>query len=226
MTEVTATEQVGAAADPSVRQFSTEELVQIRNERRSRIKVARLHHHAIGTSDMEKTRQFYEDILGLPMVSSLKETINPSTGERDPYLHCFFEMKDGSCIAFFQFANRGPTQQIPRDAFDHHLAISVPDFDDLQLLKDRLEENGYATAGVDHGFCFSVYVRDPNGMALELTADPDNEIEINEDYARTAHAEYEGWMKRQDYEANNEGRNGGVYPMKTSPVEDIVKAMG
>ena len=203
-----------------------DELLKVRTARRGKARIARLHHHAVGTRDMEKTRQFYEDILGMPMVSALKETINPTTGEWDPYLHCFFEMKDGSCLAFFQFARRGPTQEIPRNGFDLHIAVSVPDFDDLQLLKDRLEEAGYATAGIDHGFCYSVYVRDPNGMTLELTADPANELQINEDYARTAHEEYQSWMTDQDYEANNKGRDGGIFPMKTSSPEEIQAAIG
>jgi glyoxylase I family protein len=211
--------QCGIAAEPELRELS-----KIRSERRAKEMVARLHHHAIRTDDMEKTRVFYEEILEMPMVSALKEMIDPTTGAETPYLHCFFEMKDGSAIAFFQFLGRNPAPKTPQDIFDHHLAVSVPNFDDLQKIKDRLEAKGYPTAGIDHGFCYSLYVRDPNGMALELVGDPENELEINEAYARTAHEEYHGWLN-QEYQANNEERNNGTFPMKSSSLEEMMRVL-
>ena len=53
--------------------------------------------------DMAAMRRFYEDILGMPMVSALKENHGAGTDREDPFVHCFFEMADGSCLAFFQF---------------------------------------------------------------------------------------------------------------------------
>jgi catechol-2,3-dioxygenase len=206
-------------AEPELRELS-----KIRSERRAKEMVARLHHHAIRTDDMEKTRVFYEDILEMPMVSAQKEMIDPTTGAETPYLHCFFEMKDGSAIAFFQFLGRDPAPKTPQDIFDHHLAVLVPNFDDLQKIKARLEAKGYPTAGIDHGFCYSLYVRDPNGMALELVGDPENELEINEDYARSAPEDYRRWLNKK-YEANNEGRNAGTFPMKTSSLEEMMKVL-
>lgn len=204
--------------------FSIDELKTVREARRGKAMIARLHHHAIRTDDMETTRIFYEELLGMPMVSALKEMIDPTTGAANPYLHCFFEMRDGSCIAFFQFLGRDAAPKTPQDVFDHHLAILVPDFADLKTIKARLEAAGHATAGIDHGFCYSLYVRDPNGMALELVGDPENELEINEAYARSAHEEYRGWLDKQ-YVANNEGRNNGVFPMEPSSYEDLMKVL-
>jgi glyoxylase I family protein len=205
-------------------QVATKNLMEIRAKRREKEMIARLHHHAIRTDDMEKTRVFYEDILEMPMVSAQKETVAPTTGATDPYLHCFFEMKDGSSIAFFQFLGRATAPKMPQDVFDHHFAVSVPNFDHLKTIKERLEEHGYNTAGIDHGFCYSLYVRDPNGMALELVGDPENELEINEEYARTARSDYQSWQNK-DYQPNNEGRNAGVYPMKTSSLDDLMKVL-
>ncbi|MDB5579221.1 MAG: bleomycin resistance protein [Bradyrhizobium sp.] len=199
-------------------------LKRAREARRGSEMVARLHHHAVRTDDMEKTRIFYEDILEMPMVSAQKEMVDPTTGARDPFLHCFFEMKDGSCIAFFQFLGREQAPLMPQDVFDHHLAVSVPNFEDLRKIKDRLEANGYNTAGIDHGYCYSLYVRDPNGMALELVGDPDNELAINEAFAQTAKADYQAWMNKE-YDAKNEGGDKGVYPMQPSSFEDILKVL-
>src|SRR5882672_9015879 len=107
------------------------ELQAMRDARRSRNSIRRLHHHAIRTDDMEATRHFYEDILGMPLVSAFRETRDPTTGRETPFLHCFFEMGDGGCLAFFQFLPdaRGPAPKLPQDGIDHHLAVSVPAFD-------------------------------------------------------------------------------------------------
>src|SRR6201995_5096540 len=54
-----------------------------------------LHHNAYRCRDSEETRGFYEDFLGLRFVSAFE--IDGGRG-----LHSFFEMEDGSCLAFFQ----------------------------------------------------------------------------------------------------------------------------
>ncbi len=54
-----------------------------------------LHHNAYRCRDSEETRTFYEDFLGLRMVSAFE--INEGRA-----LHTFFEMDDGSCLAFFE----------------------------------------------------------------------------------------------------------------------------
>jgi len=52
---------------------------------------------------MEAVRRFYEDFLGLPMVTSLVADFDVVTKAKSNYIHCFFQLADGSCIAFFQF---------------------------------------------------------------------------------------------------------------------------
>jgi catechol 2,3-dioxygenase-like lactoylglutathione lyase family enzyme len=197
-------------------------LQAIRRERRLKNPIRRLHHHATRTDDMEATRRFYEDMLGLPLVSTLKEEIDPTTGKATPYLHCFFEMGDGSCIAFFAFApgGRGKAPLTPQDAFDHHIAISINNFDELKRIRDRLIANNYPVAGIDHGFCYSMYVRDPNQMLVELVADPENELEMNEAFAAEAHSELERW-NRGDYTVNNLDRGTMDYPLGSSTVPEI-----
>ena len=54
-----------------------------------------LHHNAYRCRDSEETRGFYEDFLGLRLVSAFE--IDEGRG-----LHSFFEMDDGSCLAFFE----------------------------------------------------------------------------------------------------------------------------
>ena len=59
-----------------------------------------LHHTAYRCRDSEQTRRFYEDFLGLPLVHSLEISIT-KTGRDTKVLHTFYEMDDGSCLAFF-----------------------------------------------------------------------------------------------------------------------------
>ncbi len=205
---------------------SRHELQQIRDRRRQKSRVKRMHHHALRTNDMEATRHFYEDILEMPMVSALVEMVDPTRGAETPYLHCFFEMGDGSSIAFFEFADgvRGKAPKTPQDALDHHFAVSVPNFDDIEHFKKKLESEGHKAAGIDHGFCYSLYFRDPNGMLVELVADHPQELEINEGYAAVAHDELEKWQ-RAEYVENNQHRADDAYPMKTSPIDEILKVL-
>ena len=64
-----------------------------------------LHHFAWRCRDAEETRHFYEDVLGLQLVHVIRLDRVPSTGEYCPYVHVFFEMADGSNIAFFDLGD-------------------------------------------------------------------------------------------------------------------------
>ena len=121
-----------------------------------------LHHNAYRCRDSEETRTFYEDFLGLPLVSAFE--INQGRA-----LHTFFEMDDGSCLAFFEVPN-APFEFKEQDALDLHIALGVEnDVFDTMLQKAKAE--GRDVRGpVDHGFVRSIYFRDPNGYVIELTA--------------------------------------------------------
>src|SRR5688500_8377891 len=64
---------------------------------------SRLHHTAYTTKDMEKTREFYEEVIGLPLVATWSESDELFDKVRT-YCHCFFGLADGGALAFFQFA--------------------------------------------------------------------------------------------------------------------------
>ena len=121
-----------------------------------------LHHNAYRCRDSEETRGFYEDFLGLRFVSAFE--IDEGRG-----LHSFFEMDDGSCLAFFEVPGK-PFDFKRQDTLDLHIALGVePDVFDSMLDKARTE--GVEVRGpVDHGFCRSIYMRDPNGYVVKLTA--------------------------------------------------------
>ena len=127
-----------------------------------------LHHNAYRCRDSEETRAFYEDFLGLRFVSAFE--IDPSAGgEQVRALHTFFEMEDGSCLAFFEVP-RAPFDFKAQSPLDLHIALGVePETFDAMLQKAK--SAGREVRGpIDHGFVRSIYFRDPNGYVVELTA--------------------------------------------------------
>jgi len=127
-----------------------------------------LHHAAYRCRDAEETRKFYEDFLGLPLVQAF-EISETKSGRATHVLHVFFQMDDGSCVAFFEDPATPFDFKQQRD-YDLHIALEVP-HDQLQPMLDKGKAAGIESRGIaDHGGIDSVYFRDPNGYVLELTA--------------------------------------------------------
>jgi catechol 2,3-dioxygenase-like lactoylglutathione lyase family enzyme len=134
-----------------------------------------LHHNAYRCRDSEETRQFYEDFLGLPLASALAIKTT-KTGDRANVLHTFYQMDDGSFLAFFEAPDR-PFDFKEQHDFDLHIALEVePEVLERMMAKGKAQ--GIESRGVsDHGFIHSIYLRDPNGYVIELTAKTADEHE-------------------------------------------------
>lgn len=127
-----------------------------------------LHHSAYRCRDSETTRQFYETFLGLKLVASLAIK-DPPSAPKTNVLHTFYQMDDGSCLAFFE-APEMPFEFKRQQDFDLHIALEV-DEPTLLAMFQRGKEQGIETRGIaDHGMVHSIYFRDPNGYVIELTA--------------------------------------------------------
>lgn len=166
----------------------------------------RLHHNAYVTRDMEATRHFYEDLIGMPLVATWCES-DELFGKERTYCHCFFGLADGSALAFFQFADPedqalfGPA--MPPSPF-HHIALNA-DAESQALVEARLKNAGIGEPNfyvLDHGYCRSIYATDPNGMILELTVDNVEAASGNAQRRITAHNELKRWLAG-DHRSNN-----------------------
>lgn len=131
-----------------------------------------LYHFAYPCRDAEETRHFYEDILGLPLVNCMLSERVPSTGEEAPYAHFFFELGDGSYIAFFDLGkNELPAPSPNTPAWVQHFAMETESVANVLAMHERLKSFGVKALGpVDHGFVRSIYFFDPNGLRLEIAA--------------------------------------------------------
>lgn len=168
----------------------------------------RLHHTAYVSKDLEKTRAFYEDVIGLPLVATWCEA-DELFGAVRTYCHCFFGLADGSALAFFQFAHAGDQElfgpPVPPSPF-RHIALDV-DAETQAAIAERLAKAGYREPDVyvlEHGYCRSLYANDPDGMIVELTCDAPEAVRAEVVAARRgdAHRELARWLAG-DHHSNN-----------------------
>jgi catechol 2,3-dioxygenase-like lactoylglutathione lyase family enzyme len=145
-----------------------------------------LHHNAYRCRDSEETRAWYEDFLGLKLVSAFPI-------DEGRALHTFFQMDDGSCLAFFEVPGK-PFDFKRQDSLDLHIALGV-DNDVFERMLQKGRARAIEVRGpVDHGFCRSIYFRDPNGYIVELTADTGVHQEIMDPAQSKPHEALARWQ--------------------------------
>ena len=155
--------------------------------------IRKLHHNAYRCRDSEETRRFYEDFLGLPLSGSL-EIRETKSGRRTDTLHTFYQLDDGSYLAFFEAPDMPFTFKQQHD-YDLHIALEV-DEAVLEPMLAKGKARGIETRGVsDHGFIHSIYFRDPNGYVIELTAKMPNHDAAMNPAKNKARAILDGWQK-------------------------------
>ena len=119
------------------------------------------HHVAIICSDYQKSKQFYVEILGFPII---QETFRH---ERNSY-KLDLQVGDRDQIELFSFPDPPPRPSRPEAQGLRHLAFAVADLDQAVA---HLESQGVAVEAIrlDHltGKRFTFF-QDPDGLPLEL----------------------------------------------------------
>jgi len=152
-----------------------------------------LHHNAYRCRDSEEARQFYEDFLGLPLATTL-EIGKTKTGRACQTLHTFYQLDDGSFLAFFEAPDL-PFEFKEQHDFDLHIALEV-EHDHLLTMMARGKARGMEVRGIsDHAFIDSIYFRDPNGYVIELTARRPNHDEATDNTRNAARAKLDQWQR-------------------------------
>jgi catechol 2,3-dioxygenase-like lactoylglutathione lyase family enzyme len=130
----------------------------------SRLQTQGVHHITFVGSNREATIDFYEGVLGMPLIF---EQPNLDVPEEN---HLYFDAGDGRLITFFVRPTRvNDPEPNPQGIGNlHHLALNVSRATYTQVAR-RLDERGiWNTGPIDRGFMDSIYFRDPNGQLLEL----------------------------------------------------------
>src|SRR6202051_4996124 len=87
--------------------------------------VRHMHPQAYACWDSEETRHFYEDILGMPLVATIMLE-DPLRTDGSMYCHTFFEIADGSVLAFFEHTSLfHPKNFAARSGFHRKVALQV-----------------------------------------------------------------------------------------------------
>ena len=144
-----------------------------------RVRVRRHSPLALTCSDMQRTVDFYTNMLGMKLVKTLEFTHDSGRGQ-----HFFFDVGNGrDAIAFFWFDDAPPPRRGSRNraagspgptasaigAMDH-VALDVPR-DKLEAYRDKLRAKGIAvTEVVNHS--------DRPGLAQYLPAEPNEDTFI------------------------------------------------
>src|SRR5271167_2201187 len=140
-------------------------------------------HIGLSTLDLDKTREFYEGVLGFKPV--VADTINVKEGG---YLrHVFFDVGRDQLIAFLEpngvpdvpaKYDAGINRGLGVPAGFYHFAFEAGSAAALAEKRDELRVKGVeVTDIVDHGWAQSIYFRDPNGLSLEYCCVVGNRLE-------------------------------------------------
>ena len=130
-------------------------------------------HIGLSTLDLDKTREFYEDVLGFKPV--VADTINVKEGGH--LRHLFFDVGRDQLIAFLEpngvpdvpaKYDAGINRGLGVPAGFYHFAFEAGSAAGLAEKRDELRAKGVeVTEIVDHGWAQSIYFKDPNGLSLE-----------------------------------------------------------
>ncbi|MFN0072484.1 MAG: VOC family protein [Chloroflexota bacterium] len=123
-----------------------------------------VHHLALICSDIERTIEFYTQVLGFPLVELFQNRDLPSS------THFFFDIGHGNLLAFFDFPEHPMPSTRESVGGMHHVAISVP-ADKFSGIVERLAVRGISNVGPPH-VTSSIYFHDPDGALLEIIQEP------------------------------------------------------
>ena len=85
--------------------------------------------------------------------------------------HFFHDLGNGNLLALFDFPGLGLQPGVEALGSVQHIAISVTP-EQFEAAKARLDERGVPYLGPDRGIENSVYLKDPDGIQIELLKEP------------------------------------------------------
>ena len=135
------------------------------------------HHVAIAIHDTRANYDFYTRVMGFELVKVVTaptpeggwskhffySTGTSPSGEQG--MIAFWEIHDDSIGTEFE-TNLNKGAGLPWWA--NHLAFDAPTAEDLERHRERWRSCGQTVLEVDHEFCRSIYIRDPEGNTVEF----------------------------------------------------------
>lgn len=127
------------------------------------VQVQGVHHVTLVGSTRQSAIDFWQGALGMPFIFE-----QPNLGKPDEN-HLYFDPGDGRLLTVFTNESTPDAgRHVPREVgCVEHIAFNVSRAT-FQLAPDRLRERGIEFIERDRGFMNSIYLRDPNGLKVEL----------------------------------------------------------
>ncbi|HEX5613815.1 MAG TPA: VOC family protein [Acidimicrobiia bacterium] len=129
-------------------------------------------HVALATKDLDATHRFYTEVMGFRLA---KVVVAPTPDATGWARHVFYDCGGGQFIAFWDLHDPTITdyptdlsESIGLPGWVNHLAWDGTDEETYQAHLRRWRAHGHTVAEVDHGFCKSIYIADPNGIMVEF----------------------------------------------------------
>jgi glyoxylase I family protein len=120
-----------------------------------------IHHAALICRDVEATIRFYQELIGFPLVELVENRDYAGSS------HFFFDVGNRTLLGFFDFPGHDHPDFQETIGGVQHIALSVS-AEQFDRAKERFDANGIEYLGPDRGVEDSLYVRDPNGVGIEL----------------------------------------------------------
>ena len=134
------------------------------------------HHVAFAMKDARANHDFYTRVMGFELV----KTVTAPTPEGGFSKHFFYstgrnESGEQGMIAFWEIhvdslsgykTNLNEAAGLPWWA--NHFAFDAPTYADIERHRERWRSFGHTVREVDHEFCISIYIRDPDGNTVEF----------------------------------------------------------
>lgn len=125
-----------------------------------------IHHAALICSDVEQTIRFYQGLLEFPLTEIFENRDYRGSN------HFFFDVGNGNLLAFFDFPGLDLEPYKETLGNVNHIAISVSP-GKWEYLRGKLDAAGVTYQELKGK---SLYFSDPDGVRLELLADPLGEM--------------------------------------------------
>jgi glyoxylase I family protein len=159
----------------------------------------KLHHVAYRCRDAAETVDFYANVIGMKFAAALVQEKVPSIGIDAPHTHIFFEMEDGSHLAFFEIlGSTEPRTPVEKD-WAQHLAMECESEQRAEAISARLRARGVEVIGpVKHGeMARSWYFYDPSGHRMEMAVRAAGEKAVWEKAQKSAYEDLARWQARK-----------------------------
>ena len=128
------------------------------------IKPLRVGHVVLKVRELERSLEFYRDVLGFTVSSEMSNVMIflTATGESHHDL------------GLLRVGDSAPSP-LPNAVGLYHVAIQLADWDAVKRARDVLTERGLLRGTADHGVSRSLYTADPDGNEIELFCDAPRE---------------------------------------------------